>query len=104
MDVERFEVEAEAVQVLVGVGELRAKEADGPRELYPEHEQGQGCKGAVDGVVARHPYLRVDVEQLQHLHGDTREDARDDGARQAHLRVRHIDVEHDEEQRQQYIR
>lgn len=100
MYVEGFKVDADAVQVLVGIGELGAKEADSPRELYPEHEQGQRCKRAVDGVIARHPDLRVDIEQLQHLHGDTCEDARHDGTRQAHLRIRHIDIEHDEKYRQ----
>ena len=100
MDVEGFEVDADAVQVLVGVGELRPEETDGPGELHPEHEQGQSGKRAVDGVIARHPDLRVDIEELQHLHGDTREDARHDGTRQAHLRIRHIDIEHDEKYRQ----
>ena len=99
VDVDGLEVDAEAVEVLIGVGELGAEEADGPRDLYPEHEQGQGGKGAVDGVIARHPDLGVDVEQLEEVHGSAREDAGDDGARPLDLRIGHIDEEKHEEQR-----
>ena len=99
VDVDGLEVDAEAVEVLIGVGELGAEEADGPRDLYPEHEQGQGGKGAVDGVIAGHPDLRVDVEQLEEVHGSACEDAWDDGARPLDLRIGHIDEEQHEEQR-----
>ena len=38
VDVDGLEVDAEAVEVLIGVGELGAEEADGPRDLRPQHE------------------------------------------------------------------
>ena len=91
------------VQVLVGVAQLGTKQADGPRNLHPQHEQRQRREGAVDGVIAGQEYLRIDIDILQNLHGDTRQDARYDGAGRPDARVGHEDVEHHEECRHQHI-
>ena len=76
-----FQIDTKAVQVLVRICQLRPEQTDGPRYLYPKHEERQSGKRSVDGIIARHPQLRMDIEHLQHLHGDTRQDARDDGTR-----------------------
>ena len=92
-DVARVLVEAEAVDVLPRIGQLGAEEADGPRYLQPEQQQGEGGKTTVDGVVARHPQLAADVEELEGLIGGTCQDARDEGVPEVHLGVGHEDVE-----------
>lgn len=66
-------LESVVVHVLIGVAQLRTEQAYQPRYLHPEHEQRQSGKRTVDGVVAAHPNLRVDVEELQTLHGYTGE-------------------------------
>ena len=92
MNLDIFKIEADAVQILIGVSELRAKETDGPRNLNPEHEQRQGRKRTVDGVVARHPYLRVDISNLQQVHRNTRKYTWYDGTREADLCIGHINI------------
>ena len=104
MNIQHLEMNTDTVHVLIRIGELCAEETDGPRHLNPQHEEWQGGKGAVDGVVARHPHLGVDIDYLQDLHAHTREDARNDGTRGLYLRVGHVDIKSDEEQRQQEIR
>ena len=91
-DVARILIEAEVADVLPRIGQLGAEEADGPRYLKPEEEQGEGGETTVDGVVARHPQLAADVEELEGLIGGTRQNARDEGVPEVHLRVGHEDV------------
>ena len=87
------------VHVLAGVAQLRTEQAYQPRYLHPEHEQRQSGKRTVDGVVAAHPNLRVDVEELQTLHGYTGENAGHNGATHLHLCVGHEEVERNEHAR-----
>ena len=103
MEVGLLDVDAHTLQVLVRKRQLGTKQTDGPRNLYPQHEQRQGGKRAVDGVVARHPYLRMDVEQLQPLDARTGNDARHDGTAPLHVGVGHRDIQADKEQRQQHV-
>ena len=98
-DVVRLGTEGKLLEVLAGVGELGSEEADGPRQLHPEHEQRQGSKRAVDGVVAGEEDLAIDVEILQQLHGHTSEDAWHDGILQLHTGVGEEHVEGDEHSR-----
>ena len=92
-------LESVVVHVLIGVAQLRTEQAYQPRYLHPEHEQRQSGKRTVDGVVAAHPNLRVDVEELQTLHGYTGEYAGHNGATHLHLCVGHEEVERNEHAR-----
>ena len=74
-DLARIGVVVVVVEVLIGVTQFGTKEADGPRDLYPQHEQRQGGKWTVDGIVAGEEYLRMDIEYLQSLHGETCQNA-----------------------------
>ena len=91
--------ESKLLEILVGIAQLGSEKADGPRELHPKHEQRKRGKRAVNGVIAREKYLSLDIEQLQHLHRHTRQDAGHNGILQAHPRVGHQHVEPDEHTR-----
>ena len=39
------------VEVLIRIAQFGTKQADGPRDLYPQHEQRQCGKRAIDGVI-----------------------------------------------------
>ena len=80
-----IEIDTYTIHILIGIGKLRTKQTDGPRNLYPQHEQRQCGKRSVDGVIARYPNLRVDIEQLQQLHGYTCQYARDDGTLELYI-------------------
>ena len=88
--------ESKVLEVLIGVTEISTKETNNPRYLHPQQEERQGGKRAVDGVVTRHPYLRMDVGKLKTLHSTACQDARYYGAAEIHLRVWHEDVKEDE--------
>jgi len=45
-------------------GNLRTEKNDHPADIKPDKEEGKGGKTAVDGIVFRHPDLKVDVCHL----------------------------------------
>ena len=89
--------EEQMVEVLDDVRQLCADEDDDPGELYPQHEERKSCKRSVDGVVARHPHLRMDIEILQHLHAQCGNEGRDKCIAPSHSRVGHECVQHGED-------
>ena len=99
MHVDIIEIDTKTIHILIGKRELSTKQTDGPRYLQPQHKQRQSGKRTVDGVVARNPNLRVDIEQLQQLHGNTREDAWNNRTLKLHIGIRHGDIQPDEQQR-----
>ena len=46
----------------------------------------------------------MDIEQLQQLHGNTREDAWNNRTLKLYIGIRHVDIQPDEKQREQQIR
>ena len=97
-DVPHVGLEAEEADVLRGVNQLGAEEADHPRKLQPKHEQRQGGKAAVDGVVLADPDLTVDIEVLEDLKGTAHEGAGHEGVEEAHTRVGRQEVKQGEEE------
>lgn len=77
------------VASLESVAHLRAGQADVPGELQPKHEERQGCKRAVDGVVTGNHQLVMDVEVLQQLEQTAGKKARYDNRTPADVGVGH---------------
>ena len=95
MNIDRLKVDADAIHILIGIGKLGTKQTDGPRYLHPKHEQRQSGKRTIDGVITCHPNLRVNIGNLQHLHGDTCKDGRHDGTRRTNLSIGHVNIKNE---------
>lgn len=71
-------LEGVGMQALIGVAQLCAEQTDAPRNLHPQHEEGDGCERTVDGVVGTQLNLVVDIQPF-HSHEDkSGQDARPD--------------------------
>ena len=103
-DVARLVGEVIVLEVLVAVAQFGTEEADAPGNLCPEEEERDGGEATVDGIVVGHPYLAVDVEELQHLEGGSGNESRDDGIAEAYPRVGHEDVKPRKDEARKYIR
>ena len=66
--------------------------------MQPKHEQRQGGKAAVDGVVLADPDLTVDIKVLEDLKGTAHEGAGHEGVEEAHARVGRQEVKQGEKE------
>lgn len=60
--------------LFVGAGEVAAGKEEEPADLQPQDEEGDGGKAAIEGVVSDDAHLEFEIEALQALVGDARED------------------------------
>ena len=94
----------EKPDVLVHIAETGAEQADIPRNLTPQHEQGQRGKRAIDSIITRYPQLEMNVDVLHHLKGNAGRNTAYQGTLKPHLSIGHENVEKRHHQYHQGIR
>ena len=100
----RFYKKLVVLQILVGIAEFGAEQADIPRRKYPQHKQRKCCKRAVDGIIACKEYLSVNVNRLQTEHQQAGYHCRHYGFRDFNPRIGHENIKRDEHKGENYPR
>ena len=73
------------LHVLERIREFRAIQDDGPSQVQPDHEEGEGRQDTVYGTLLGHHHLRFQIQVLHHRKGDTRYQGRFECIRIPHL-------------------